>query len=122
MDGYVEIEDHKQIHIEQDGMIKAEEKPAEVGSDEDQAPVSAKEAPKPCLLLRSYFARSYGDTRIIQSDLDKISSVICKNWHSRAKQLDMRALYSKLRLNFITYRDMLCCVTSVPKYSIVQSL
>ena len=87
---YVEIEDHEQIHEEQEALIEAEVEPAEVESDEDQAPVSAKEALKCCLLLRSYFIRSDADTQIIQSDLDKMTSVICKNRHARAKQLDMR--------------------------------
>ena len=90
MDDYVEIGYHEQIHEEQEALIEAEVEPAEVESDEDQAPVSAKEALKCCLLLRSYFIRSDEATRIIQSDLDKMSSVIRKNRHARAKQLDMR--------------------------------
>ena len=53
----VEILDHKKIHEEQDALIEAEAEPAEVKNDEGQAPVSAKEAPKCCLLLRFYFVR-----------------------------------------------------------------
>ena len=87
---YGEIEDHEQIYEEQAALIEAELEPAEVKSDEDQSPVSAKEALKCCLLLCSYFIRSDVDTRNIQSDLDTMSSVIRKNRHSRAKQLDMR--------------------------------
>ena len=89
MDDYVEIEDHEQINEEQEHLIEAEVEPAEVKSDEDQAPVSAKEALKCCLLLRSYFIRSDEDTRIIQSDLDKMSLITHKNWHAREKQSDM---------------------------------
>ena len=85
VDDYIEIEHHEQIHKEQDALIEAEVEPAEVERYEDQAPVSAEEAPKCCLLLRSYFIRSDADTRIIQSDLDKMSSVIRKNGHARAK-------------------------------------
>ena len=90
VDDYVEIEDYEQIHEEQEALIEAEVEPAEVESDEDQAPVSAKEALTCCLLLRSYFIRSDANTRIIHSDLDKMSSVIHKNRYARAKQLDMR--------------------------------
>ena len=90
VDDYVEIEDHEQIHEEQEDMIEAEVNLAEVDRDEDQAPVSTKQARKCCLLLRSYFIRSAEDTRIIKSDLDKMSSVIQKPWHARAQQLDMR--------------------------------
>ena len=57
VDDYVEIEDYEQIHEEQEALIEAEVEPAEVESDEGQAPVSAKEALKCCLLLRSYFIR-----------------------------------------------------------------
>ena len=89
VDDYVEIEDHEQIHEEQEDMIEAEVNPAEVDRDEDQAPVSAKQALKYCLLLRSYFIRSAEDTRIIKSHLYKMSSGIRKTWHARAKQLDM---------------------------------
>ena len=56
VDDYVEIEDHEQIHEEQEALIEAEVEPAEVESDEDQAPVSAKEALKCCLL---FFLTSY---------------------------------------------------------------
>ena len=66
MDDYVEIGYHEQIHEEQEALFKAEVEPAEVESDEDQAPVSSKEAPKLCLLLRSYFIRSDEIPRIIQ--------------------------------------------------------
>ena len=58
VDDYVETEDHKQIHEEQEALIEPEVEPAEVESGEDQAPVSAKEALKFCLLSRSYFIRS----------------------------------------------------------------
>ena len=42
VDNYVEIKDHEQIHEEQEALIEADVEPAEVESDEDQAPVSAK--------------------------------------------------------------------------------
>ena len=90
VEDYVEIEDHEQIHEDQEALVEAEVEPAEVESDEDQASVGAKEALNCCLILRSYFIRSDADTRIIQSDMDKMSSVIRKNRHARAKQLDMR--------------------------------
>ena len=64
---YFEIEDHEQIHEEQEALTEAEAEPAEVESDEDQALVSAKEALKCCLHLPMYFVRSYKDTRIVQS-------------------------------------------------------
>ena len=73
-----------------DDFNEAESEPAEVERDEDQAPVSAKEELKCCLLLISYFVRSDEDSRIIQSDLEKMLSIIRKNHHARAKQLDMR--------------------------------
>ena len=38
------IKDHEQIHEEQEALNRAEAEPAEVESDEDQAPFSAKEA------------------------------------------------------------------------------
>ena len=87
---YVEILDHEKIHEEQDALIEAETKPGEVESDEDQAPVRAKEEVKCCQLLRSYFVRSYRDTRIVQADLDKMSSIIRKNRHAKAEQLGVR--------------------------------
>ena len=90
VDDYAEIEDHEQTHEEQEALIEAEVELTEVESDEDEAHVSAKEELKCCLLLRSYFIRSYEDTRIVQSDLDKIKSVMSKNRSARAKQLDMR--------------------------------
>ena len=45
---YGKIEDHEQIYEEQEALIEAEVEPAEVKSDEDQAPVSAKEELKCC--------------------------------------------------------------------------
>ena len=59
------IKDHEQIHEEQEALNRAEAEPAEVESDEDQAPVSAKEALKCCLLLHLYFIRSHRDTPIV---------------------------------------------------------
>ena len=47
----------EQIHEEQEALIEAEVEPADVESDEDQAPVSAKEALKCCLLcVRTLYA------------------------------------------------------------------
>ena len=66
-------------------------------SDEDQAPVSVKEALRCWLPLRSYFIRSDEDKQIIQSYLDNMSSVIRKTRHARAKQLD-RTSYSRKTL------------------------
>ena len=91
MQDYVETEEHEQIHKDQDAFIEAEVKSAKVESDEDQAPVSAKVALKCCQLLRLKFERSYRDTRIFQSDFDKMSSVIRKYPETRAKQLDTPA-------------------------------
>ncbi|CAI5732649.1 unnamed protein product [Hyaloperonospora brassicae] len=42
VDDYVEIEDRRQIYEEQEALIETEVEPAEVESDKDQAPVSAK--------------------------------------------------------------------------------
>ena len=39
---FVEIEDHEKIHEVKEALIEAEVEPAEVESDEGQAPVSAK--------------------------------------------------------------------------------
>ena len=64
--------------------------PEEAESDDDQAPVSAKESLKCCLLVRSYFILLDEDKRIRQADLDKMSSVIRKNRRAKAKQIDMR--------------------------------
>ena len=71
-------------------MIEAEVEPVEVESDENYASVSAKKALKCCLLLRSYFISSYEDTRLVQSDMDKMSAVIRNNRHARAKSLHER--------------------------------
>ena len=86
---YVEIKDHEKIHEEQNAPIKAKAEPAEVERDEDQAPVSAKEALRCYLLLRSHFVSSYRDVHIVQSDMDEMSSGIRKNRQARSKQLDM---------------------------------
>lgn len=90
VEDYVDIEDDEQIHEEPDAMVDAESQPMDVESDEDEAPVNAKEALKCCLLLRAYFVRSDEDTHLIQSHLDKMSTVIRKNRRAGAKQLDMR--------------------------------
>ena len=58
---YVVMEDHEQIHDEQEALIQAEADPAEFEIDEAQTPVSAKEELKFCLLLCLYFVRSYRD-------------------------------------------------------------
>ena len=50
------VEDHKNIHEEQEALIEAKAEPAEVVSEEDQAPVKSKEAVRCCLRLRLYFA------------------------------------------------------------------
>ena len=41
VENYVEIEDHEQVHEEQEDLIEAGAESAEVESDEDQVPVSA---------------------------------------------------------------------------------
>ena len=94
MDDYVENKDLKQIHEEQEALIGAEVEPAELESEKDQTYFIANEALKCCLLLRSYFIHSDENTRIVQSDLDNMSSVIRRNWHARAKWLDMRDFIS----------------------------